>query len=412
MMDNLFMIFGALVVSFSFNLGTLLFGRFLCGHVCASMLVNIPAYTSEICQPEVRKLTGGFIMLTYSFGFSTMIALGAVFEWRTACRLVTVFPAVVLVFLAMVPESPIWLLIVDRDDDAKVALTKLRGDSMVVEHEFSRIKDNLKELAVEELDEDHGCCGCSDIFAALTDKAFLKPFGILLVLFAVGFEWTGLPFIGFYAVTVMAESGIPLDPYWMAAGLTGYRAVLIAFASGLSTKCRRRPMFINACLLSTCGLFCLALFFHFNLDGSLVQAYPLLVYSPVACIMAIYTGFSLGFGQVPYMLQGEILPPYSRAIGSGLLGFLDNISLSISTKMAPSIAASWGYHGAFYLYAGLSLFVAIFAYCFVPETFGLSLEEISKIYQTNSDQSKGNQQRSRRSSSVFSFYESSLKVSS
>ena len=200
---------------------------------------------------------------------------------------------------------------------AKEALYKLRGNHSVVEAEFKRVRQNLDELAqldagLQAEDDDDGIIGtgcCSELMMTLTDKAFIKPFIVLLVLFGIGFEWTGLPAIGFYAVTIMKDTGIPFDPFWMAAGLTGYRAIAICLFSGMISRCKRRTLYITATFMHFAGLSGIAIFYHLDMDGGLTNQYPALKYTPLVCIFVIYTAFSTGYGQVPYILQGEILPP-------------------------------------------------------------------------------------------------------
>ena len=120
----------------------------------------------------------------------------------------------------------------------------------------------------------------------------------------------------------------------------------------------------------------------------------------------IYTAFAFGYGSLPYMLQGEILPPYAISIGSGLLGLCWNVSMFIATKVGPTISDVIGMHGSFYIYAGVAIGNLIFAYYTIPETFNLSLEEIGKIYYQN-DQRMEKSRNSRKASaaSIISFYE-------
>ena len=71
----------------------------------------------------------------------------------------------------------------------------------------------------------------------------------------------------------------------------------------------------------------------------------------------------------------------SQQRGSGLLGFLQMISLFISTKMIPTLIKLMGAHGLFYLYSSLTVFVAFICFFTMPDTTGLSLEEIENIYK-------------------------------
>ena len=78
---------------------------------------------------------------------------------------------------------------------------------------------------------------------------------------------------------------------------------------------------------------------------------------------------------------GELLPADMRSFGSGLLGILDNISLFVSVKMGPTIIASLGVGGAFMLYSCFCLTNLIISFFTMPETKGLSLEDIEDYYK-------------------------------
>ena len=80
-------------------------------------------------------------------------------------------------------------------------------------------------------------------------------------------------------------------------------------------------------------------------------------------------------------LLGELLPSDMRSLGCGLLGVLDNISLFISVKAVPSLVSSLGMHGAFALYSSFCLMNIIISFFVMPETKGLSLEDIEDSYK-------------------------------
>lgn len=81
------------------------------------------------------------------------------------------------------------------------------------------------------------------------------------------------------------------------------------------------------------------------------------------------------------LLSGELLPSDMRSLGCGLLGVLDNISLFVSVKAVPSLVSSLGMHGAFALYSSFCLMNIIVSFFVMPETKGLSLEEIEDSYK-------------------------------
>ena len=78
------------------------------------------------------------------------------------------------------------------------------------------------------------------------------------------------------------------------------------------------------------------------------------------------------------------MPLHARSFGSGLLGFLDMLSAFVSVKLVPDLKILLETYGLFYLYSVCSLILAIICYFFMPETTGLSLEEIEDMYRNKS----------------------------
>lgn len=64
-----------------------------------------------------------------------------------------------------------------------------------------------------------------------------------------------------------------------------------------------------------------------------------------------------------------------------MLGVLDNISLFTAVKTVPSLISCLGIHGAFLLYSSCCLTNLVICFFIMPETKGLSLEEIEDLYK-------------------------------
>ena len=103
---------------------------------------------------------------------------------------------------------------------------------------------------------------------------------------------------------------------------------------------------------------------------------------PIFAILLIYTAFSFGWGSIPYALQGELLPARARSFGAGLLGFVDNLVLFFVTKSVPSLFVLLGVHGTFLLSAGCALAMLLLSVFFMPETMGMTLEEIENMFRS------------------------------
>lgn len=209
LMDSISYIIGSILMAMSPNFYLLLLGRFIHGHSCASAMVAIPIYTSEISQPEVRKITGAFTLACYTTGFASSLILGALLPWRWAVGVTLSVPVVCIILLFFCPETPVWYLMKDRQEDARNSLERLRGKDNVdiIDAEMNRIMLSLKieEKQSESVsqEEQSGWTRIQKVLTLFVDPSFLKPFGYLLVVFCVALEWTGFPAIGFYMVSLL-----------------------------------------------------------------------------------------------------------------------------------------------------------------------------------------------------------------
>jgi len=58
------------------NFYTIFAARIILGHASASSLVAVPMYVSEICQPQIRKMTGSLTVPFYTLGMAITLTLG------------------------------------------------------------------------------------------------------------------------------------------------------------------------------------------------------------------------------------------------------------------------------------------------------------------------------------------------
>ena len=141
--------------------------------------------------------------------------LGAVFTWRYALGVCAICPVLTFILLFFCPESPVWLLTKDKDEEAKKVLERLRGSENqdIVSAEYNRISTNLKIIAKEsELydDDNEANTNRAPWYAPITrflslavDPTFIKPFSFLLVVFCLALEWGGFPAIAYYMVPLL-----------------------------------------------------------------------------------------------------------------------------------------------------------------------------------------------------------------
>jgi MFS family permease len=76
MIDYVVFLIGILILCLAPNFYLILLARFITGHSTASALVAAPIYSSEISQPQARKIIGSFYLMSYTSGFALSFILG------------------------------------------------------------------------------------------------------------------------------------------------------------------------------------------------------------------------------------------------------------------------------------------------------------------------------------------------
>ena len=104
----------------------------------------------------------------------------------------------------MAPESPAWLMSKGRDNEAIEALKVLRGkDNLeVINNEFKSINENMMQ-AKQNMNKTNNAGSLSNLLEIINNQAFLKPFGVLLLLFPFALNWTGTAAVQFYFVSIL-----------------------------------------------------------------------------------------------------------------------------------------------------------------------------------------------------------------
>ena len=160
-----------------------------------------------------------------------------------------------------------------------------------------------------------------------------------------------------------------MDPYWATALLNCFRFILSVFALSFAKRVPRRTTYITCMLISTLATSMIGTYFFLrSTHVTFLQDNIYFRMIPLIGIIMLYFCFVFATGNIPVLLQSEILPLKGRSFGSGFIGLVDNLSLFLSAKLVPSFEALIGMHGLFYLYSLISLFVAITCYFIIPET--------------------------------------------
>ncbi|OTF72605.1 hypothetical protein BLA29_001067 [Euroglyphus maynei] len=127
---------GWLFIIGSTNGYMLLIGRIILGLAIGALSGTAPSYIVDISTIKIRGTLGALFQLFIVTGILFAYVIGAFLPWRMA-SIVSITPTILqTILMYFMPEGPNWLLQNKRNDEAKKALTKIRGRNSEIEKEF------------------------------------------------------------------------------------------------------------------------------------------------------------------------------------------------------------------------------------------------------------------------------------
>ncbi|KAH7129702.1 general substrate transporter [Dactylonectria estremocensis] len=356
------------------HIAMFLVGRYVTGLGCGMIITNTPVYLSEISPAHSRGLLVGLQGNFIVFGYisSSCAALGfhfvsEAYQWRLNYIIAAVLGVCLLISLLFLPESPRWLVEVNRPDEAGEILhnihkTKHDPNGRVARAELSQI--------VAQVEQDRSQPR-SWAFIFRTPSMRKRLVCTLLV-------WSMAQSTG---ITVLAN----LTPRLF--GALGYDTILQLTLALIWTVCLFLGCFVNIWLIDRIGRvklivaggwgMAILVAIQAALQSQYLDSSNLAgVRAAVAIYFLIAFYFCCTLECVGYVYGCEIWPTHLRSKGSAI-SYFGFYVFSIWTT-APA-AQAFGSIGWKYYIVFICVTVALTIPCMfmLPETAGMSLEEIA-----------------------------------
>lgn len=103
----------------------------------------LQVYVSEIAGPDIRGCLSAVLKMVGQVGVLLSFLGGAYLDWRQLAMVVAVAPVMLFVSVLYVPETPSYLVLAGKDDEAARALQWLRGPDADVGPELAVIRSNI-----------------------------------------------------------------------------------------------------------------------------------------------------------------------------------------------------------------------------------------------------------------------------
>jgi SP family galactose:H+ symporter-like MFS transporter len=344
--------------------------RFALGFGVGIASFIVPLYLSETAPAAIRGSMGTLFQLMITIGIF-LIALSNVFIVRifvnpaTSLPLmfltVTLFAALMFAGSFILPESPRWLMLKGRRDQAIVVLRRTLNTQAEIDAEIGEIEEAL-----------HGPqgAGIAIIFRGYFFKILLV--GVLLQVFQ---QLVGINMMIYYSPTIFGYAGM--------TGLLAMMTVptvnmLFTFpAIHLVEKWGRKKLLYVGAVAMLITMVAAGLAFQMigNIsDPSLIGGTPKMVLL-IAVIVYIF-GFAVSWGPVVWLVCSEVFPLEGREVGMTITTMVNWTFAGLVMANALSFMSAYGNASIFYVFAGFCVLAIVFVALFVPETKGITLEEL------------------------------------
>lgn len=122
-----------IMVAFAETVLMLYLARFLAGIADGFTFTVVPMYIGEIADPKVRGMLGSSCSVTWIAGFLVINVIGSYLSIKTAALVSSIVPGFLFLTFLWMPESPYYLLMRSRPEDARKSLQRLKKSEDVSE---------------------------------------------------------------------------------------------------------------------------------------------------------------------------------------------------------------------------------------------------------------------------------------
>tara|TARA_R110002167_G_scaffold62963_1_gene177557 strand:+ start:1296 stop:2624 length:1329 start_codon:yes stop_codon:yes gene_type:complete len=336
---------------------TFAFFRFLGGVGVGASTIAAPAYVSEISPAKKRgRLVSLYqfnIVLGILIAFLSNYLLRNVGEnaWRWMVG-VEAFPAFIYTILIFtVPKSPRWLISKHRYQEAKEVIAIINPEG------------NAEALMSEIKSENETHVPGENIFM----KKYRFP---LMLAFLIAFfnQLSGINAFLYYAPRIFEEAGLGESAALLSSigiGITNLLFTLLGvfFIDRLG---RKTLMYIGS-IGYIISLSLVSMAFFLNWEG---LAVPIFLFMFIA-------SHAIGQGAIIWVFISEIFPNNLRASGQSFGTSTHWVLAAIIPSLVPMLFSTIGAGVVFLFFAIMMVFQLLFVVFIMPETKGVSLEELS-----------------------------------
>jgi sugar porter (SP) family MFS transporter len=375
---------GAAVMTLAPSFRVLMTGRLLAGVGIGFGVMIAPVYIAEISPAASRgsftSFPEIFINLGILLGYISNYAFSGLpdhVNWRVMLA-VGILPSVSIAFaLLVIPESPRWLVMRNRADEARAVLLKVTDSEDEARERLAEIEAAAAAAAATNA----GKYGAKTVWQELS-----RPSPVIARMLVTGLgiqcfqQITGIDALVYYSPTIFRDAGITTESQLLAATVAVgfFKTAFIALAIALIDRVGRKPLLYVSTAGMTVCLAVLSAVLFLLAHGWVPRGAGIAVAILTVCGDVAF--FSVGIGPICWVMSSEIFPLRLRGQAAALGAAANRVTSGAVAMSFLSICRAISVAGAFSAFAVISALSVVFVHKFVPETSGKTLEQIELLF--------------------------------
>ena len=342
------------------------FFRFIGGLGVGASSVAAPIYISEISSSKNRGKLGAMYQFNIVFGIflafiSNYLLKGfdGANDWRWMLGVEAIPAFLYSIMVIRIPNSPRWLVLKKNDDTSALKTLEFLSNKEHAREKLAEIKLTASESTSKE---------------RLFTRVYKKPL-VLAFLIAFFNQLSGINFILYYAPEILERAGLAVkESLFSSISIGIVNLIFTLIGIRLIDQLGRKQLMKIGSLGYIISLFTVAWCFYSGASSTLLLIF----------ILVFIASHAIGQGAVIWVFISEIFPNRVRAFGQSWGTGTHWIFAALITLLTPIFLDAD--HGIFkdnpwpiFLFFGFMMILQLlFVLFMMPETKGISLEELEK----------------------------------
>lgn len=294
--------------------------------------------------------------------------IGGYYTIEVTAYVFVTLPVIYLILFACMPETPYYLLMKGRKEDARVSLQRLRRKNNVTA-ELETIEmymEKQKDVSSKWV----------DLFKVRANRK-----GLLAGCFVrAAQQFSGIAAFNVYTSYLFQQADTSISHTNSAIIFEFILVAMNICSSYFLDKLGRRKAMIISCCGSAFILLAEAIYFYLR-DHAIVDV-TYVKWIPLAGLVIYVIIYSVGLGIVPTLMLSELFSASIKGKAMCVVNIVFCLYVSAGTKIFQLLTANFGLCSPFLFFSVSCVFSTILSYYIVPETSGKTLEEIQENMTT------------------------------